>query len=126
MTILIIEDTAELREVLKDEFIYHGFNVFEASDGIEGFKLLAQEKITVVLCDLLMPNGSGIQFLNEARLNFKELPIFIMTGFSDHSEKEIMMLGATGYFEKPYIQIEKIVSYLQSSKDSTLVKNALR
>ena len=100
MKILIVEDLSDLRWALSEQFKDYGFEVVEAENGEEGLKALENLSPVFVLTDIQMPKMNGVEFLKQARTKYPTLPIFVMTGFSPFTEKEILALGANGYFEK--------------------------
>jgi two-component system, sensor histidine kinase and response regulator len=61
--ILLIEDEIELQQNLKEILEYHDFFVFTADNGIEALKIKDQ-KIDLILCDIMMPEMDGYQFLS--------------------------------------------------------------
>jgi two-component system chemotaxis response regulator CheY len=91
-------------------------NIVEATDGIEGLKILEQEgaKIGLVMSDLNMPNMNGLEFLKKIRAMdaVKDVPFMI---FSTESEREIiieaMISGCSGYLIKP-VQVEDLKAKL--------------
>lgn len=72
--ILIIDDEEKLRQLLARIIKSEGFDVFEAPDLKSGFKKLEQNDIDVVLCDVKLPDGNGVDFLQKIKAGF---PSFI-------------------------------------------------
>jgi len=110
-SVLVIDDNKDLLEVAVDFFVSFGLNCLQACDGQEGLQILAVDKsVTAVLCDIEMPTLGGLEFLVQARNQYKELPIFLMTGRPDQSEIKILKLGANALFLKPYIDFERVAA----------------
>ncbi len=110
MTILLVDDNKDLRDCYKEELSRIGFVVFEAEDGEQALGLLRKQVVDLVISDVQMPILDGVGFLKQARKEFKNLPIFIITGFSPYTEKEILNYGANGYFEKPNLDLKNIIN----------------
>ena len=105
--ILIVDDMSTERKKLSYLMKDLGYeNIVEATDGLEGLKVLEQEgsKIGLVMSDLNMPNLNGLDFLKKIRTldAVKDVPFMI---FSTESEREIiieaMISGCSGYLIKP-------------------------
>ena len=78
--ILVIDDESSIRRALKDIFEYEGFHFSEAADGKAGLKLLKEDEIDVVLCDIKMPKMDGMEFLDEVRKISSDIPVIMITG----------------------------------------------
>ncbi len=115
--ILVVDDMGTERKKLNYLLKDLGYdNIVEATDGIEGLKILEQEgaKIGLVMSDLNMPNMNGLEFLKKIRAQdaVKDVPFMI---FSTESEREIiieaMISGCSGYLIKP-VQVEDLKAKL--------------
>jgi two-component system response regulator AtoC len=102
MKILIVDDEADLREILVEHFKFSGFEVAEASEIKTAFSLFQEDKFDVVLTDMRMPGGTGIELIEKIRLINKKIPLLIITGFADINENEAILLGATKMMSKPF------------------------
>jgi DNA-binding response OmpR family regulator len=100
---LIIDDDPTAHTFYKAALAGLGMSFDSAMSGEEGYQKLAAGTFDLVLLDMMMPNGTGIDFLRAADLNNTVLPTVIMCSSIDE-RKHIMralMLGATGYLVKP-------------------------
>ncbi len=82
-----------------------GFTTLEAGDGIEGLRLLREEKPDIVTCDISMPNMDGHEFLSAAKGNAEtcEIPIIIVTAVGQEGEvAKATEMGADAYITKPF------------------------
>lgn len=114
-SLLIVEDEIELREPLVMEFESLGCKVFEASNGVKGFDIVCRERIDVVISDIRMPGGDGIQLLKNIKARGAHTPVvMLITGFSDVSFEETYSLGAEAILSKPFDldEIEEAVERL--------------
>lgn len=100
---MVVDDEVDLREILRDEFVFEGAEVQEATNGKEAFDLVQKNKFDLVLSDLRMPGGDGATLAREIRgLNHVHPVIVLITGFADLRSDEAYALGADGYVTKPF------------------------
>lgn len=83
--ILIVDDDADVREVLRDMLLVHGYTVDEASDGAVGVRMCEERRYDAVLLDHLMPNMTGLEALAELRRDHPELVVIVITAWLDVS-----------------------------------------
>lgn len=99
--ILIIDDEEKLRGLLTRIVKSEGFNVLEASDLKSGFKKLEQNEIDVVLCDVKLPDGNGVDFLEKIKSSFPLVEVILLTAFGKISDGiQAMKNGAFDYIVK--------------------------
>lgn len=81
-TILIIEDEVHVGNYLQDIFQDHGYQTITASDGDQGYQLLASQKPDLITLDLQMPQGHGTKFYQKLRgdQELSKIPIVVITG----------------------------------------------
>lgn len=105
-TILIVDDSATMRQMVSFTLTGAGFDVVEAGDGQEAVgKLNAGAKPNLVITDLNMPKMDGISFIKAVRgmPSFKFTPVLMLTTESDETKKkEGQAAGATGWIVKPF------------------------
>lgn len=106
-TILSVDDSASMRQMVKLALSGAGYDVVEACDGKDGLaKAKAQAGgIHMVLTDLNMPNMDGLSLIKELRAlsAYKGVPIIFLTTESDESKKsEAKAAGATAWIVKPF------------------------
>ena len=100
-TILIIDDEEKLRGLLARIVKSEGFEVLEAPDLKSGFKKLEQNDIDVVLCDVKLPDGNGVEFLEKIKINFPLVEVILLTAFGKISDGvQAMKNGAFDYIVK--------------------------
>jgi two-component system NtrC family response regulator len=81
--ILIIDDEEKLRSLLARIIKSEGFEVFEAKDLKSSFKKLEQTEIDVVLCDVKLPDGNGVDFLQNIKSSFPLVEVVLLTAFGN-------------------------------------------
>jgi DNA-binding NtrC family response regulator len=100
--LLIVEDKDSLRAVLRKTLEARGYSVRDAADAYEGRRLLQAERFLVVLTDLRLPAGSGLDVLRAAREADPETPVIVMTAFGTIEEAvQAMKDGAADFLTKP-------------------------
>ena len=109
--ILVVEDSADLRAQLELFLQSNGYRVVLAISGNEARKLLQISKIDVVLSDIQMPDGSGIELLKSIRSSGNLTPVLIMTARADIAEEDIVSIGGDGFIRKP-LDLEKMIAIL--------------
>ncbi|MBW4498378.1 MAG: response regulator [Scytonema hyalinum WJT4-NPBG1] len=107
-TVLIVDDSITVRELLSLTFHKAGYRVEQARDGQEAWdKLRAGLPCDIVFCDIEMPRCDGLELLSRIQkdANLNHLPIAMLTsrGADKHRQMAIQ-LGASGYFTKPYLE----------------------
>lgn len=101
--VLVVDDEVGVRRVIARHLERAGYDVLEASDGVEALALLEREdaRIRVVLADLVMPNLGGAELLAEVRRRDLRVGFVVMTGYgSDATENGLP--PDTAMLEKPY------------------------
>lgn len=100
--ILVVDDKAEIRKLLKSYFTQEGFEVVTAADGQEALFVARHEKPDVVLLDLMMPNLNGYDFLRRFSRE-SATPVIVLTAKVEESDKVLgLELGADDYVIKPF------------------------
>ena len=99
--ILIIDDEEKLRGLLARIVKSEGFIVFEAPDLKSGFKKLETNDIDVVLCDVKLPDGNGVDFVEKIKTTFPLTEVILLTAFGKISDGvQAMKNGAFDYIVK--------------------------
>ena len=105
-TILVVDDSVNVRRFLSLTLEKAGYRVEQAKDGQDALeKLLGGLQVQAVICDIDMPGLDGYGLLARLKPNpaFKQLPIVMLTSRNGSKDRQLAMnLGATAYFSKPY------------------------
>lgn len=106
-TVLIIDDSIAVRQRVQEVLQIEPkvTSVLTASDGIAGFKILMEQPIDLILCDLVMPVLDGFKFLalKQTRPEFADVPVILLTGEEDIRAKvRGLEAGALDYLTKPF------------------------
>ncbi len=103
--VLIVDDALESRITIKKLLSLYNFQILEASDGLEAWKLIIKEKPDLILLDLYMPNKDGFEILKEIKEEWLDIPVIILSG--DNSLNTIdacLKYGASAFVSKPLIK----------------------
>ena len=103
--ILVIDDSASLREVVSIALQGAGYEVVQAADGKQALDKLDGSRIHLAICDVNMPVMDGISFVKEAKKlpAYRFMPIIMLTTESRESRKqEGQMAGAKAWVVKPF------------------------
>lgn len=101
--VLIVDDEADLRKAIAFDFKRKGFNVFEAENGTQAFQIVCSDQIDIVLTDVRMPNGDGLELLDNIKARDPHLPVVMfITGFADITLDEAYDRGVDAVFAKPF------------------------
>ena len=114
-TILIVDDSASMRQVLGIALRGAGYIVIEGCDGRDALSKLTGQKINLIISDVNMPNMDGISFLKAVKLlpAYKFTPVIMLTTVSEESKMaEGRAAGARAWVAKPF-QPEKLIDAAQ-------------
>jgi two-component system, chemotaxis family, chemotaxis protein CheY len=106
-TILTVDDSASIRQMIKLTLAGAGYQVVEAGNGAEGLSAAKASPVNMVVTDLNMPVMDGLAFIREMRKlpAYKGVPIVFLTTESDSGIKQQAKdAGATGWITKPFQQ----------------------
>ncbi|OGQ51851.1 MAG: two-component system response regulator [Deltaproteobacteria bacterium RIFCSPLOWO2_02_FULL_53_8] len=104
-TIMVVDDSASVRQVVNIILKNSGYDVIEASDGVDAMHKLCGRKVSLVICDVNMPNMDGITFVRTMKTSqtHKFTPVIMLTTESSASRKdEGRQAGAKAWFVKPF------------------------
>ncbi|MDB5563287.1 MAG: response regulator [Hyphomicrobiales bacterium] len=106
-TILTIDDSASIRQMVAMTLSSAGHKVIEAVDGADGYAKATTNTVDVIITDLNMPNLNGIEFIRKYRTHpsSRGIPIILLTTESDDElKRQAKEAGATGWIVKPFKQ----------------------
>ncbi len=106
--ILIADDEAEIRDVLRLYLEKEGYEVLEAEDGSEALRLIRQMKPDLAILDIMMPGIDGYRVLRKVREE-NNLPVIMLSAKGSDSDKILGLdLGADDYITKPFVPLEAV------------------
>jgi len=111
-SILIVDDEQHILELLKFNLRKEGYNTFEADSGGQALEILKNNKVDLVILDIMMSDKDGYEVLKEIRFNreTKNLPVILLSAKSEEIDKILgLELGADDYITKPFSVKELVV-----------------
>ncbi len=104
-TILVVDDSSSVRQVVSIALKGAGYDVIEACDGKDALRKLTGQKVHLMISDVNMPNMDGITFVKEVKklASYKFTPIIMLTTESQETKKqEGQAAGAKAWIVKPF------------------------
>ncbi|MDH4275036.1 MAG: response regulator [Gammaproteobacteria bacterium] len=104
-TILSVDDSRVMRDMIKSVLESKGHQVLTANDGLEAMTVARQNKVDLVLADINMPNMNGISLLSKLRNldGYQYVPIvMVTTEEAEYKKAKAKNMGATGWLQKPF------------------------
>ena len=102
MRVLIVDDEAMIRNVLKEYVEFEGNEAFEASDGMQAVKLCKENDYDIILMDVMMPMLDGFSAVKEIHKN-KDIPVIMLSARGEEYDKLFgFEMGADDYVTKPF------------------------
>jgi DNA-binding NtrC family response regulator len=123
--ILIVDDDDGILQILRGICESMGCEVSIAQNGKAALEKINNETFTIVISDIRMPQMDGVSLLNEIEKRGLDLPVIIMSGFSDYSAEEIDQRNGVVLLEKPFSKqqiqevIESFVRFLPKADDAS-------
>lgn len=112
--ILVAEDNASYRKLMKIHLQRAGYQVFEAGDGTEALDVLEHETIHLMIADIMMPNLDGFHLTEQIRQANYQMPILIVSAKSTFDDKRTgFSVGADDYMTKP-IDMDEMLLRVQA------------
>ncbi|MFO1012222.1 MAG: response regulator [Caulobacteraceae bacterium] len=111
LTVLTVDDSRTMREMLRMALADAGFSVIQAEDGVHGLEVLSQNSPDVIVTDINMPRMDGFGFIEEVRGDptWRGVPILVLTTESDDAKKmRARQAGATGWIVKPFNPVKLV------------------
>ena len=101
--ILVIEDDAPIRQGIVDALEFAGYDTFEAARGDDGLRMALGVNCDLILLDLVLPGGDGLEILRQVRDTRPTLPVIILTSRGSEADRvRGLMAGADDYVVKPF------------------------
>ncbi|MEO8622830.1 MAG: response regulator [bacterium] len=100
--VLVVDDQQPVRDAIANVLVSRGYESVAAASGAEALKRLKAEYFDVMICDVRMPEMSGLELLSEALLLDRDLPVLMLTGVAEiGTARDALARGAMDYLKKP-------------------------
>src|SRR2546421_282894 len=130
--ILLVDDQAELRSLLAENFKTRGYEILEASDGATAKSLFTGPQPDVVLLDLKLPDADGLDVLSAIKRNWPETEVIVLSGYGTlDAAVEATKRGAFHFQTKPhneglYSLVERALERKQQTQENSKLIDALK
>lgn len=102
-TLLVVDDETDLRDIVASELEFMGAKVFQAENISNAQKILSQNHIDLIVSDIRMPGGTGIDLLDVVKAKNTDVPpVILITGFADITTEDAFHKGAEALLNKPF------------------------
>lgn len=102
-TLLVVDDEVDLRDIVSSELEFMGARVFQAENILAAQQVLNQEKVDLIVSDIRMPGGTGIDLLDYVKGRSVNMPpVILITGFADITTEDAFHKGAEALLNKPF------------------------
>ena len=118
LRLLIVDDEPSIRNLCRTVAEAMGFDCCEAASGEAGLAALEEKPVHMILCDMVMPQMTGLEFLGHVRKMLPRTEVALMTGHgSVETAVQAMRLGAYDYITKPFTPLEELRLFLRRMAD---------
>ena len=108
--ILVVDDEQDINEIITFALLAEGYEVFSAYTLIEAREILSTGIYDLVILDLSLPDGDGLELLKEIRESLRKLPVIVLTARSNPEDIDLGLIeGATDYLSKPFRSKELVL-----------------
>ena len=124
ISLLVVDDEEAIREPLCEHLEQNGFHVYDAANALQAFEILENEKIDLVILDVMMPVTNGLDVCRRLKEE-NGPPVILLTALADDVDKIVgLELGADDYVSKPFnpreliARIRSVLRRVQGSSSS--------
>ena len=115
-SLLIVDDEADLREMLSRHFRFLGYDVTTAENGVDALSKLAEKKIDVVISDIMMPEMTGVELLKHLREDYPMVRKIMITGYVTlENALSCIRYGADSCIFKPLTDLKQLETAVEQS-----------
>src|SRR6202023_4218340 len=118
-TILVVDDEAQIRRVLRATLSRNGYEVIEAKSGQEAIEMVVTERPELILLDVNMPGMSGLEACNKIRMSFDGPIIMVTVRNAERDKIAALDAGADDYVVKPFLIGELLARIRAALRRST-------
>lgn len=119
MTILVVDDEVLIRNVIKEYLLNEGYKVLEAKDGFDALRVISDNKVDLIVLDIMMPKMDGFTCLSEIRKT-KNIPVIMLSARKEETDKlNSFDLGVDDYVTKPFSPKELVARVKAHLKRTT-------
>ncbi|MCR5368419.1 MULTISPECIES: response regulator transcription factor [Eubacterium] len=121
--ILMCDDEKEIVEAVSIYLEAEGYKVFKAYDGSEALEIIANEKIHLLVVDIMMPKVDGLNVVKKIR-EFSNVPVILLSARTEYNDKILgLNVGADDYMAKPFNPLELVARVKSQLRRYTTLGN---
>jgi len=120
--ILVVDDDEDICSTISAVFHDSGLDTITATSGFDALQMIATNNVTVVISDVRMANGNGLELLAAVKKHYPKLPVFLITGYDDMTAEDALRQGARELFNKPF-DIRRLISTVKTAISNNAVVN---
>ncbi|MDR1773299.1 MAG: response regulator, partial [Clostridioides sp.] len=126
--ILIVDDEKDIRNLIKEYATNFGYEVFEASDGLEALNICRQRDFDCIIADIMMPKMDGFSMCREIK-KIKDIPVLMLSAKGEEYDKLFgFEVGVDDYVVKPFSPMElmariKVIISRYNKSESNISKS---
>ncbi|MCP4045548.1 MAG: response regulator [Gammaproteobacteria bacterium] len=124
--ILVVDDEASVRETIRLQLKSTGHEIIEAEDGGQAISLLGagnNSGISVIICDVRMPNINGVEAVSFFRKDHPSIPVIVLTGYPDVKlAVDFVAKGVFDYVVKP-VEKERLIAKVEKAAIQNAIMN---
>jgi two-component system NtrC family response regulator len=131
--ILVVDDEADMVETLEQILSRSDYEVITATESPKAFDLIAKEQPDLIITDLVMPELSGINFMELVKAHYPHIPVILLTGYATvDSAVEAMKKGASDYLSKPFfpeellLRVEKCLTWSETDEENRYLRDRMQ
>ena len=124
MRVLVVDDEASVRGLVKKLLSRQGHTVLGAADGVEALEMLSAMEVDLVILDMIMPRKDGYATLTELRESWPDLPVLLSSGYSEEAVLNKAKEQVQGFLKKPY-DLEQLLQTLHALQVGDRVADAV-
>lgn len=117
--VMVVEDDAAIRDLMREELGSKGLTVIGASSGEEALMFLETQRVDVIIMDLRMPGMNGVETSIAIKHRFPNLPIIMCTVCSEYQVRPFIGREVQSYLSKPF-SLDQLNSSVQSALANSL------
>lgn len=121
-TILLVEDNPHIMKINTEMLSLHGYEVLKAMTVSEAWKQLQWHPIDLIVLDIMLPDGNGVELCRELKKRYPTIPILFLTALGENQDiVEGLRAGGDDYLPKPYdleVLVARVEARLRSTSDS--------
>ena len=115
--VLIVDDQVELCDILAEDLDYRGYTTLTAHSGNKAFEIYKEKHIDILLSDIKMPDGDGLELVRYICNFAKRTPVLIlMTGYADVRDQDILDMGVEKIYYKP-VDMDELIDDIDVFKE---------